>query len=74
MHATPCAGAELVFYSCSHTVQNEYITRLCKDVEERQLTNDDGSVLQVNAMNFFKSHSPEACVLDVLLAVGMKDG
>ena len=42
-------GSELVFYTSSHTVQNEYITRLCKDVEERQLTNDDGSVMQVRA-------------------------
>ena len=55
-------GAEGVFYSCSHTVQNEYITRLCRDIEERQLTNDDGSVLQdiINSFEAFELNTSEA--------------
>eukprot|EP01051_Picozoa_sp_SAG22_P009710 SAG22_NODE_828_length_6952_cov_8.477240_5_plen_963_part_00 len=55
-------GSELVFYTSSHTVQNEYITRLCKDVEERQLTNDDGSVMQdiINSFEAFELNTSEA--------------
>lgn len=39
-------GAELSYYSTCHAVQQEYVQRLCEEVEQRQATaHDDGATL-----------------------------
>lgn len=39
-------GAEQSYYATCHSVQNEYVQRLCEEVEQRQATaHDDGATL-----------------------------
>ena len=39
-------GAEQSYYAQCHSVQNEYVQRLCEEVEQRQATaHDDGATL-----------------------------
>ena len=39
-------GAEQSYYATCHSVQNEYVQRLCEEVEQRQATaHEDGATL-----------------------------
>ena len=39
-------SAEQAYYGTCHSVQNEYVQRLCEEVEQRQATaHDDGATL-----------------------------
>jgi len=53
---------ELRFYGSTFKLQTEYINNLCRDVEERYLTVDDGALMQdvINSFDNFETNTSEA--------------